>query len=119
MPGPDDWLLTPQRVAVHRPSGSAVVADLHLGYGQARRRGGGERAGSAALASASLLGDRRRTGAGFRRGGALARAGALARVPATTVTSRKRKRRNACPSLTLPARQGRRLMLHETIHDRE
>ncbi len=35
-----DWLLTPQRVAIHVPSGTAVVADLHLGYGQVRRRGG-------------------------------------------------------------------------------
>src|SRR5947207_2149998 len=40
MPAPDEWLLTPERVAVHRPSCCAVVADLHLGYGQARRRGG-------------------------------------------------------------------------------
>jgi uncharacterized protein len=36
----DDWLLTPQRAALHLPSGSAVIADLHLGYGEARRRGG-------------------------------------------------------------------------------
>jgi metallophosphoesterase superfamily enzyme len=36
----DDWLLTPERVAVHLPSGTAVVADLHLGYDQARRRAG-------------------------------------------------------------------------------
>jgi metallophosphoesterase superfamily enzyme len=35
-----DWLLTPQRVAVHLPSATAVAADLHLGYGLARRRGG-------------------------------------------------------------------------------
>jgi putative SbcD/Mre11-related phosphoesterase len=40
MPAKDEWLLTPERVAVHRPSCCAVVADLHLGYGQARRRGG-------------------------------------------------------------------------------
>lgn len=36
----DDWLLTAERVAVHRPSATAVVADLHLGYAEARRRGG-------------------------------------------------------------------------------
>jgi metallophosphoesterase superfamily enzyme len=35
-----DWLLTPARVAVHRPTATAVVADLHLGYDEARRRGG-------------------------------------------------------------------------------
>jgi metallophosphoesterase superfamily enzyme len=36
----DEWLLTPERVAIHQPSGTAVVADLHLGYDAARRRGG-------------------------------------------------------------------------------
>ncbi|HWG41922.1 MAG TPA: metallophosphoesterase [Gemmataceae bacterium] len=36
----DDWLLTAERVAVHLPSASAVVADLHLGYSEARQRGG-------------------------------------------------------------------------------
>lgn len=35
-----DWLLTPQRVALHLPTGTAVVADLHLGYDAARRRRG-------------------------------------------------------------------------------
>jgi uncharacterized protein len=35
-----DWLLTPQRVAVHRPSATGVVADLHVGYDAARRRRG-------------------------------------------------------------------------------
>jgi putative SbcD/Mre11-related phosphoesterase len=35
-----DWLLTPQRAAVHLPSRTAVVADLHLGYNEARRRRG-------------------------------------------------------------------------------
>lgn len=35
-----DWLLTPQRVAVHWPTRTAVVADLHLGYDEARRRRG-------------------------------------------------------------------------------
>lgn len=32
-----DWLLTPERVAVHVPTATAVAADLHLGYDQARR----------------------------------------------------------------------------------
>lgn len=32
----DDWLLTPYRAAVHLPSRTAVIADLHLGYSQAR-----------------------------------------------------------------------------------
>lgn len=36
----DDWLLTPQRAAVHRPTATAVIADLHLGYEQVRQRGG-------------------------------------------------------------------------------
>ncbi len=36
----DDWLLTPARAAIHRPSATAVVSDLHLGYAEARRRGG-------------------------------------------------------------------------------
>ena len=36
----DEWLLTPQRVAVHRPTATAVLADLHLGYNDARRRDG-------------------------------------------------------------------------------
>lgn len=31
-----DWLLTPHRAALHRPSETAVVADLHLGYDLAR-----------------------------------------------------------------------------------
>jgi uncharacterized protein len=35
-----DWLLTPQRAALHVPTATAVLADLHLGYDQARRRGG-------------------------------------------------------------------------------
>jgi uncharacterized protein len=34
----DTWLLTPQRIAVHLPSATAVVADLHLGYDAVRRR---------------------------------------------------------------------------------
>jgi metallophosphoesterase superfamily enzyme len=36
----EEWLLTPQRVAVHLPTATAVIADLHLGYDEARRRGG-------------------------------------------------------------------------------
>ncbi len=36
----EEWLLTAQRVAVHVPTRTAVAADLHLGYDQARRRRG-------------------------------------------------------------------------------
>ena len=36
----DEWLLTAQRAAVHLPTATAVIADLHLGYDQVRRRGG-------------------------------------------------------------------------------
>ncbi len=36
----DEWLLTPARAALHLPTGTAVVADLHLGYAEARRRKG-------------------------------------------------------------------------------
>ena len=36
----DEWLLTPERAAIHLPSAAAVIADVHLGYGEARRRGG-------------------------------------------------------------------------------
>jgi len=36
----DDWLLTSARVAIHLPSATAVVADLHLGYDEARCRSG-------------------------------------------------------------------------------
>ncbi len=36
----DDWLLTPERAALHLPTATAVVADVHLGYGAARRRSG-------------------------------------------------------------------------------
>src|SRR5438874_13425245 len=35
-----DWLLTPHRVAIHLPTKTAVVADLHLGYPEARRQSG-------------------------------------------------------------------------------
>lgn len=34
----DDWLLLPQRIALHTPSGTAVLADVHLGYSAARQR---------------------------------------------------------------------------------
>jgi putative SbcD/Mre11-related phosphoesterase len=35
-----DWLLTPQRAAIHLPTATAVIADLHLGYDLARQRSG-------------------------------------------------------------------------------
>jgi putative SbcD/Mre11-related phosphoesterase len=35
-----DWWLTPERAALHLPTGTAVIADLHLGYDQVRCRGG-------------------------------------------------------------------------------
>jgi metallophosphoesterase superfamily enzyme len=35
-----EWRLTPERVALHEPSGAGVVADLHLGYDQARAAAG-------------------------------------------------------------------------------
>jgi metallophosphoesterase superfamily enzyme len=35
-----DWLLTASRAAVHLPTATAVVADLHVGYGLARCRSG-------------------------------------------------------------------------------
>ena len=35
-----EWLLTPERVAVHVPTATAVAADLHLGYDRARQRRG-------------------------------------------------------------------------------
>jgi putative SbcD/Mre11-related phosphoesterase len=35
-----EWLLTPERVALHLPTVTAVAADLHLGYDEARRRRG-------------------------------------------------------------------------------
>ena len=36
----DDWLLTPARAALHLPTATAVIADVHLGYAEARHRGG-------------------------------------------------------------------------------
>jgi metallophosphoesterase superfamily enzyme len=35
-----EWLLTSARAAIHVSSATAVISDLHLGYGEARRRGG-------------------------------------------------------------------------------
>src|SRR5262245_29901145 len=35
-----DWLLTPERAVIHLPTATAVTADLHLGYEQARQRRG-------------------------------------------------------------------------------
>ena len=35
-----DWLLTPARVAVHLPTATAVLSDLHLGYAESRRGNG-------------------------------------------------------------------------------
>jgi putative SbcD/Mre11-related phosphoesterase len=35
-----DWELTPSRAAVHLPTKTAVVADVHLGYGEARQAAG-------------------------------------------------------------------------------
>jgi putative SbcD/Mre11-related phosphoesterase len=35
-----DWRLTPYRAAVHVPTATAVAADVHLGYDDARVRGG-------------------------------------------------------------------------------
>lgn len=35
-----EWLLTARRAAVHLPTRTAVLADPHLGYDQARRRAG-------------------------------------------------------------------------------
>lgn len=36
----DDWLLTPYRLVIHEPTATAVLADVHLGYGEARRQTG-------------------------------------------------------------------------------
>ncbi len=46
-----DWLLTPQRAAIHLPTATAVIADPHLGYDQVRRRSG-EAVPAATLAEA-------------------------------------------------------------------
>ncbi len=39
-PALSDWLLTAERAAIHRPSATAVIADLHLGYAETRNRHG-------------------------------------------------------------------------------
>lgn len=36
----NEWLLTPWRLAIHVPTATAVLADVHLGYSEARRRSG-------------------------------------------------------------------------------
>lgn len=36
----DEWLLTPERVALHVPTGTAVIADPHLGYHLTRQLAG-------------------------------------------------------------------------------
>jgi metallophosphoesterase superfamily enzyme len=36
----DEWLLTASRLAVHLPTRAGVIADLHLGYAEARVRAG-------------------------------------------------------------------------------
>ncbi|MCS7045815.1 MAG: metallophosphoesterase [Gemmataceae bacterium] len=36
----NEWLLTPFRLAVHLPTATAVIADVHLGYREARRAAG-------------------------------------------------------------------------------
>jgi uncharacterized protein len=36
----EDWLLTPYRLAVHEPTATAVIADVHLGYREARQESG-------------------------------------------------------------------------------
>lgn len=34
----DEWLLLPQRFALHEPSATAVLADVHLGYSKVRQQ---------------------------------------------------------------------------------
>ena len=36
----NEWQLTSARAAIHLPTATAVVSDLHLGYAETRRRGG-------------------------------------------------------------------------------
>ncbi len=36
----EDWLLTPCRMAIHLPTATGLLADLHLGYERARCRSG-------------------------------------------------------------------------------
>jgi metallophosphoesterase superfamily enzyme len=35
-----DWLLTPYRLVIHEPTATAVIADVHLGYCEARQQSG-------------------------------------------------------------------------------
>src|ERR1700692_2494309 len=34
----ENWRLLPQRIALHEPTATAVIADVHLGYSAARQR---------------------------------------------------------------------------------
>jgi putative SbcD/Mre11-related phosphoesterase len=61
-----EWLLTPERVALHHPTGTAVVADLHLGYDLARR-GAGEAVPLIPLKKQLQPLERVWNGSGFRR----------------------------------------------------
>ncbi len=36
----DEWLLTPYRLAIHEPTATAVIADVHLGYREVRQQTG-------------------------------------------------------------------------------
>lgn len=36
----EEWLLLPERIALHEPTATVVIADLHLGYSAARQRMG-------------------------------------------------------------------------------
>lgn len=56
-----DWLLTAARVAVHLPTATAVAADLHLGYGQVRQRGGEAVPRRSVARTLTSLADLRRT----------------------------------------------------------
>ncbi|HTU91252.1 MAG TPA: metallophosphoesterase [Gemmataceae bacterium] len=125
-----DWLLTPERVAVHLPTRTAVVADLHLGYDEARRRRGDavpgesmtellepllrvkrQHAARHLVIAGDLLeeGDCREALAAFLEWIDRNSFDLMAVVPGNhdlglEETSRKCKRRYKDPSLTLPAR---------------
>lgn len=58
----DEWILTPWRAAVHVPTLTAVLADLHLGYAAARRAVG------EAVPDLNHRGWRHRLSALYRRG---------------------------------------------------
>ncbi len=53
----DDWLLLPHRFAVHEPSATAVLADVHLGYSAARQRQGDAVPSRSVLEEMQPLGD--------------------------------------------------------------